>query len=136
MLDNGYDKNLASPAPSAPSGTLGILIPPSIMLVVMADRMSMSVGDLFLGALFPGILLGGLYIVYLAGGGFVQTRARVPAIADGADDPACGMGPDPWPWCRPRSLILAVLGSIFFGFATPTEAAGVGAAGALCCWLP
>ncbi|MFP6781254.1 MAG: TRAP transporter large permease subunit, partial [Gammaproteobacteria bacterium] len=59
MLDNGYDKALASGTVCA-VGTLGILIPPSIMLVLMADRMSMSVGDLFLGAVFPGALLGGL----------------------------------------------------------------------------
>ena len=64
MLENNYDKQLAAGTVCA-VGTLGILIPPSIMLVVMADRMAMSVGDLFLGALIPGALLGGLYIVYL-----------------------------------------------------------------------
>ena len=61
MLQQGYDKSLASGTVCA-VGTLGILIPPSIMLVLMADRMAMSVGDLFLGAVFPGALLGGLYV--------------------------------------------------------------------------
>ena len=64
MLKQGYDKSLASGTVCA-VGTLGILIPPSIMLVLMADRMAMSVGDLFLGAVFPGALLGGLYITYI-----------------------------------------------------------------------
>ncbi|MCH1549572.1 MAG: TRAP transporter large permease subunit, partial [Pseudomonadales bacterium] len=64
MLSNGYDKSLAAGTVCA-VGTLGILIPPSIMLVLMADRMAMSVGDLFLGAVFPGTLLAGLYILYI-----------------------------------------------------------------------
>mgnify|MGYP001326702478 CR=1 FL=1 len=64
MLQQGYDKSLATGTVCA-VGTLGILIPPSIMLVLMADRMAMSVGDLFLGAVFPGALLGGLYIFYI-----------------------------------------------------------------------
>ena len=64
MLENGYDKKLAAGTVCA-VGTLGILIPPSIMLVLMADRMAMSVGDLFLGAVFPGLLLSSLYIIYL-----------------------------------------------------------------------
>jgi tripartite ATP-independent transporter DctM subunit len=109
-------------------GTLGILIPPSIMLVVMADRMSMSVGDLFLGAVFPGVLLGGLYIVYLLGYAWLRPEVAPAATHDDFD----------WAAVRdlflailpPAFLILAVLGSIFFGIATPTEAAGVGAFGA------
>jgi tripartite ATP-independent transporter DctM subunit len=130
MLENGYDKSLAAGTVCA-VGTLGILIPPSIMLVVMADRMSMSVGDLFLGAVFPGALLGGLYIVYLLGYAWV-----CPAVA-----PAAEYDDFDWKAVRdlflailpPAFLILAVLGSIFFGIATPTEAAGVGAFGA--CFL-
>ena len=128
MLENRYDKRLAAGTVCA-VGTLGILIPPSIMLVVMADRMAMSVGDLFLGAVLPGMLLGGLYIGYLLAVG-VFRPARAPA-ADvepmdwrAAADLALAVVPA-------ALLILAVLGSIFFGLATPTEAAGVGAAGAL-----
>lgn len=128
MLENRYDKHLASGTVCA-VGTLGILIPPSIMLVVMADRMAMSVGDLFLGALFPGMLLGGLYVLYLLGVGWLRPE-RAPAVRG-----------EPMDWraawrlflavVPAALLILAVLGSIFFGLATPTEAAGVGAAGAL-----
>ncbi len=128
MMKQGYDTALAAGTVCA-VGTLGILIPPSIMLVLMADRMSMSVGDLFLGAVFPGVLLGGLYITYILVYGFLR-----PDRAPAADH-------DPVDWAAivalfkaiipPAFLILAVLGSIFFGLATPTEAAGVGAAGAL-----
>ena len=128
MLRNGYDSRLASGTVCA-VGTLGILIPPSIMLVVMADRMSMSVGDLFLGALVPGMLLGGLYIVYLLGVGWLKPGHAPAARVEPMDLPAA--------WrlllaiVPAGLLIVAVLGSIFFGLATPTEAAGVGAAGAL-----
>ena len=128
MLENKYDKNLAAGTVCA-VGTLGILIPPSIMLVVMADRMAMSVGDLFLGALFPGALLGGLYIIYLLLVGIFKPE-HVPAAKTQPVDLAAV-------WILFKAivpaafLILAVLGSIFFGFATPTEAAGVGAAGAM-----
>ncbi len=129
MLNQGYDKSLATGTVCA-VGTLGILIPPSIMLVLMADRMSMSVGDLFLGAVFPGMLLGGLYIAYLLAYGLLKPDGAPAAEHDAID------------WAAivdlfkailpPAFLILAVLGSIFLGVATPTEAAGVGAAGA---WL-
>jgi tripartite ATP-independent transporter DctM subunit len=128
MMKQGYDTAFAAGTVCA-VGTLGILIPPSIMLVLMADRMSMSVGDLFLGAVFPGVLLGGLYIAYILVFGFVKPQSAPAAEHDPVD------------WAvivelfkaiiPPGFLILAVLGSIFFGLATPTEAAGVGAAGAL-----
>ena len=128
MLQQGYDKSLASGTVCA-VGTLGILIPPSIMLVLMADRMAMSVGDLFLGAVFPGALLGGLYIAYILLVGWLQPHKA----------PAAEVEPFNWQAVvdlfkailPPAFLILAVLGSIFMGLATPTEAAGVGAAGAL-----
>jgi len=128
MLEQGYNKSLAAGTVCA-VGTLGILIPPSIMLVLMADRMAMSVGDLFLGAVFPGMLLGGLYIGYVLVYGMLKPT-HAPATPG-----------EPMDWqavadlfkaiIPPAFLILAVLGSIFFGLATPTEAAGVGAAGAV-----
>lgn len=128
MLREGYDKALAAGTVCA-VGTLGILIPPSIMLVLMADRMAMSVGDLFLGAVFPGMLLGGMYIGYLLAYGWLKPDAAPAGRQDPMDLAAVGalfraILP-------PAFLILAVLGSIFMGIATPTEAAGMGAAGAL-----
>jgi tripartite ATP-independent transporter DctM subunit len=90
----------------------------------------MSVGDLFLGALFPGLLLGGLYIAFLVVVGFLRPAAAPAAHTGGDIDLGVILG-----LLRailaPASLIIAVLGSIFFGLATPTEAAGVGAFGAL-----
>ena len=77
MLNQGYDKSLATGTVCA-VGTLGILIPPSIMLVLMADRMSLSVGDLFLGAVIPGALLGSLYILYILFTGWVHPE-KAPA---------------------------------------------------------
>ena len=64
MLGQGYDRSLAAGTVCG-SGTLGILIPPSIMLVIMADQLALSVGDLFMGAVFPGLILGTLYISYI-----------------------------------------------------------------------
>jgi tripartite ATP-independent transporter DctM subunit len=128
MLQQGYDRSLAAGTVAA-VGTLGILIPPSIMLVMMADRMAMSVGDLFLGAVFPGLLLGVLYILYLLFVGLVR-----PDKAPGGVYPPLDFGAvvDLFKAILPPAfLILSVLGSIFFGLATPTEAAGVGAFGAL-----
>jgi len=133
MLKEGYDSAFASGTICA-VGTLGILIPPSIMLVLMADRMSMSVGDLFLGAVFPGALLGGLYVLYILGYGWLKPDSAPAAQHDPVDWTAIvGLFKAIVP---PAFLILAVLGSIFLGLATPTEAAGVGAAGALLlAWL-
>jgi tripartite ATP-independent transporter DctM subunit len=110
-------------------GTLGILIPPSIMLVLMADRLAMPVGDLFLGALFPGVLLGALFVAYIIIYAWFRPEvAPVPADREKINlailiDVFFAVLP-------PAGLIITVLGSIFFGIATPTEAAGVGAFGA------
>ena len=132
MLKNGYSKPLAV-GTSCATGTLGILIPPSIMLVLMADRLATpeaSVGDLFLGAFFPGLLLGTLYVTYVLILAFVSpSSAPLPANRPNITprvivDTLVAVLPT-------AALILAVLGSIFFGLATPTEASGVGAAGAM-----
>ncbi|MBT5792847.1 MAG: TRAP transporter large permease subunit [Gammaproteobacteria bacterium] len=128
MMKEGYNTSLAAGTVCA-VGTLGILIPPSIMLVLMADRMAMSVGDLFLGAVFPGALLGGLYVTYILVYGFLKPEhapatKREPIDLKVVWELFMAIVPAAF-------LILAVLGSIFFGLATPTEAAGVGAAGAL-----
>ena len=129
MLKSGYRKDLAAGTVCA-VGTLGILIPPSIMLVLMADRLAMPVGDLFLGAMIPGLLLGFLYIIYLLLiSSLNKTVAPVPEDAESVSLAAIlGVFKAV---LAPFGLILAVLGSIFFGIATPTEAAGVGAFGAM-----
>ncbi|MBT7877872.1 MAG: TRAP transporter large permease subunit [Gammaproteobacteria bacterium] len=128
MMKEGYNTGFAAGTVCA-VGTLGILIPPSIMLVLMADRMAMSVGDLFLGAVFPGALLGGLYVTYILIYGLLKPDHAPAAKREPIDlkvvwELFIAIVPAAF-------LILAVLGSIFFGLATPTEAAGVGAAGAL-----
>ena len=129
MLKQGYAKPLAVGTVCA-SGTLGILIPPSIMLVMMADQLSLSVGDLFMGALLPGIILGILYIVYLLLIGFF-----CPEAAPLAKDRQKLEFKMVWSVLKTilpaGALIIAVLGSIFAGLATPTEASGIGAFGAI-----
>lgn len=129
MLKHGYRPELATGTVCA-VGTLGILIPPSIMLVLMADRLAMPVGDLFLGAMLPGLVLGTLYIVYLLVAS--RTGKNMVPVADDAEPVSVAAIVGVFrAVLAPVGLILAVLGSIFFGIATPTEAAGVGAFGAL-----
>jgi tripartite ATP-independent transporter DctM subunit len=125
MLNQGYNRRLAVGVVAA-SGTLGILIPPSIMLVVMGDQVGISVGDLFMGAFVPGFILAGLYMVYLV----IICLVR----PDNAPLPK-DMRPITWQVLKeamksiipPSLLVLSVLGSIFAGIATVTEASGVGA---------
>ncbi|MBU0463352.1 MAG: TRAP transporter large permease subunit [Proteobacteria bacterium] len=128
MINQGYSKTLAL-GTIASAGTLGILIPPSIMLVIMADQLGLSVGDLFMGAVIPGLLLGVLYILYILIFSFIKPSAA-PISKD--------RRPIEWRMIvdvfktilPPVILIIAVLGSIFAGITTPTEASGVGALGA------
>lgn len=130
MMQQKYSNELSSGTIAA-SGTLGILIPPSIMLVVMADLLARSVGNLFVAALLPGLMLSGMYFVYI----FTISRIK-PSIAPPLPS---DVGPESTgqlfllvvrSFVPPVFLIFLVLGSILFGWATPTEAAGVGAAGA------
>ena len=129
MLKYGYDKKLASGSICA-GGTLGILIPPSIMLVVMADQAALSVGKLFAGAIIPGLILSGLYISYI----LIRcwwTPEHGPALSMEERKAVSGKKLAVMTMkslVPPMILILGVLGSIFAGIATPTEAAGVGAA--------
>ncbi len=128
MMAQNYGKPIATGTIAA-SGTLGILIPPSIMLVIMSDQLAISLGDLFMGALFPGLLLGALYIVFIVVYGLINPKAmplpenREPVSMKIVGQVAMSVVP-------PMALILLVLGSIFFGLATPTEASGLGAMGA------
>ncbi|MCA8901894.1 MAG: TRAP transporter large permease subunit [Hyphomonas sp.] len=145
MLRQGYDARLATGTIAA-SGTLGQIIPPSIVLILLADAVSnaasqaslssggrplvVSVGDLFAGALIPGLVLVGFYLLWIAFNA-VTRPARCPAVTVDEDtapltarEVAFGLG-------APLALIFAVLGAILGGIAPPTEAAAIGAAGAV-----
>jgi len=144
MLRRGYDPRIATGTICA-AGTLGQIIPPSIVLVLLGDVMSsaysqaqlaqgvfapdtVSVGDLFVGALLPGLMLVSLYILYIVAVAILRPAA-MPAYPQDVERPnvlslVLALLP-------PFVLIVAVLGSIIGGFATPTEAAGVGAVGAV-----
>ncbi|MBO9469290.1 TRAP transporter large permease subunit [Endozoicomonas sp. G2_2] len=130
MLKYNYDKGLASGTVAA-SGTLGQIVPPSIVLIILGDQMQVSVGDLFLGAFIPGVMLSGLFVLWIV---YVALRhpERAPALPASERDISRGrlllrvlgtMAP-------PLALILIVLGTIFAGIATPTEAGAMGALGA------
>ncbi|MBS3804377.1 MAG: TRAP transporter large permease subunit [Oleiphilaceae bacterium] len=132
MMQANYNKSLAV-GTACSVGTLGILVPPSIMLVLMSDRLgtsAASVGKLFMGALIPGIMLGMMYILYIIIAAWIK-KDLAPAPTNR----------ETMTWrvwlevlvavVPPMALIVAVLGSIFFGIATTTEASAVGAAGAM-----
>ena len=127
MLSRGYSKEIATGACCA-GGTLGILIPPSIMIILYGPMASISVGKLFMAAFIPGFTLSALYCTYIAIRCFFRPN----------EAPALPPSERALPWSKkvnmlltsmipPIFLILAVLGSIFFGIASPTEAAAVGA---------
>lgn len=129
MFQAGYDRRFALGTVGA-TGCLGILIPPSIMLVVMGDQLRLPVGDLFLAAIVPGFLLAALYAAYIVVFAIVKP-AGAPAIPKGEGGSVGKLALEmAKSLLAPMALILAVLGSIFLGIASPTEASGVGAAGA------
>lgn len=131
MLERRYDTALSTGTIAA-SGTLGILIPPSIMLVIMADLLAKSVGNLFVAALFPGLLLAALYGVYILVVCSIDKRMAPTLDADiGPRDAGELVVLVVKSFVPPVALVLLVLGSILGGWATPTEAAGVGGLGAL-----
>ena len=131
MLRYGYSKPLATGVIAA-SGTLGQVIPPSIVLIVLADQLGVSVGDLFIGSLIPGLTLSGMYILYVILNAIFNPKAA-PAL------PPEERTLKGWALFKevmlvmmpPLALILVVLGSIFAGWATPTEAGAFGAVGAM-----
>jgi tripartite ATP-independent transporter DctM subunit len=131
MLRRGYQKELATGTVSA-SGTLGQIIPPSIVLVLIGDIVGVSVGELFMGAVLPGLLLVGLFIVYIMIVAFLRPGVA-PAISK---EELAEIGPRRLlirvgkALVPPLFLMVAVLGSIFAGIASPTEAAAIGAVGA------
>ena len=131
MLERGYQKEL-SVGTIASSGTLGILIPPSIMLVIMGDLMSVSVGTLFTSAILPGLILSGIYIIYIGILASLRPEVAPPLAVDvGPKDSAEFLRMILRSFLPPAFLILVVLGSIFGGLATPTEAGGAGSVGAI-----
>ncbi len=147
MLKHGYDPKISTGLICA-SGTLGQIIPPSIVLVLLGDVLSnayqqaqldmgifspetISVGDLFIGALIPGLLLVTLYIIYITGVAFFNKEAMPAAIKHNENHDSQLLHDVIKTLLPPLVLILAVLGSIIGGLATPTEAAAIGAVGAM-----
>ncbi len=131
MLRYGYSHELSAGVITA-SGTLGQIIPPSVVLVVLADQLGISVGDLFIGALVPGLILASLYALYSLGVALVSPE-KAPSLPK-SERTTKGLALArrvAFVMLPPLALILIVLGSIFAGVATPTEAGALGALGAV-----
>ena len=130
MLRAGYDKSLAA-GTICGAGTLGQIIPPSIILIILGDVLGLPVGDLFQAALGPGLVLIGLYLVYVLGMAWWKPDVA-PAVPASDQDTLAAY----WSALRaiipPLALIIVVLGSIFSGIATPTESSALGGIGAVC----
>jgi tripartite ATP-independent transporter DctM subunit len=132
LIKRGYDKSIAAGAICA-SGTLGQIIPPSLILILLSDIMQLSVGTLFAAAVGPGMLLAAVYIIYLLVRGWMNPALMPPIPQDERDAVSRG---ELWKrfWkvvVPPILLVVAVLGSIVGGIAAPTEAASMGAVGAM-----
>ncbi len=136
LLAAGYNKELAL-GTVASAGTLGILIPPAIMLVVMAEMLAMSAGALFAAAVMPGLLLSGLYLLYILAIAIIKPD-WAPKIPEGyGPQTRAAFWKEMWHGLAPMTfLMVLVLGSIFAGWATATESAGIGVLGSLfIAWL-
>jgi len=131
MLRYGYDRRLASGVIAA-SGTLAQIIPPSLVLIVLADQLGRSVGDMYAGAILPGLVLTGMYALYVFGTSLIYPKS-VPALPPEART-LRGLKllrRVVFVLIPPLALIFLVLGTIFLGVATPTEGGAMGATGAL-----
>ena len=126
MINAGYNKSLASGTIAA-SGTLGQIIPPSIILIVLGDVMSVSVGDLFMGAVLPGLTLVSLYITYILIRAYLKPN-DAPAMQSDENITLFDLLKAIIP---PLLLMVSVLGSIFAGIASPTESAAFGVVGGI-----
>lgn len=126
MLKAGYDKGLASGTVAA-SGTLGQIIPPSIILIILGDVMNVSVGELFMGAVLPGVVLVGLYTLYI----LIRSHLNPNDAPVAKDIKDVSIKEIVISIIPPLLLMVAVLGSIFAGIASPTESAAFGALGAI-----
>src|SRR6059036_1791829 len=131
MLRYGYDRRLASGVIAA-SGTLAQIIPPSLVLIVLADQLGRSVGDMYAGAIFPGLVLTALYAIYVFGVTLIYPKSA-PALPPEARTlrGAKLLARVLLVLIPPLALIFLVLGTIFLGVATPTEGGAMGAVGAL-----
>lgn len=130
MMKYAYRKDLIAGTICA-GGSLGTIIPPSVVVVVLGPIADVSVGDLMIGMVFPGLILAALYLLYIFGLCVVRPDAG-PVIPPDPDEPPLGtkLRTTARALVPPLLMIVAVLGSIMAGFAAPTEAAGLGAAGA------
>jgi len=131
MMKYAYDKGLISGTICA-GGSLGTIIPPSVVVVVLGPVADVSVGDLFVGMIFPGLLMALLYLVYILARCTIDPKAG-PRLPRHPDEPNLGekLRVTVTALVPPVLMIFAVLGSIMFGWAAPTEAAGLGAFGAI-----
>src|SRR4249920_68838 len=131
MIKTGYDAKLSAGAITA-GGTLGILIPPSVMLIVMGPVLGVSVADLYSAAFGPGFLLAGIYMIYLIGRSFINPKLGPPVPKEDRVTDIGAIMKEVAVGVLPLFLLIgATLGSILAGLATPTEAAGIGALGAM-----
>ena len=131
MLRYGYNKELATGVIAA-SGTLGQIIPPSIVLVVLGDQLGISVGDLFIGALIPGLLMTGVFALHVLIVAYLKPEVAPALPAEVRDIHGKSLVKRVFgAMLPPLVLILLVLGSIFFGITSPTEAGAVGSVGAM-----
>ncbi len=131
MLRYGYNRELATGVIAA-SGTLGQIIPPSVVLVVLGDQLGVSVGDLFIGALIPGLMIAGSFAIHVIIVAWLKPDAAPALPQEIREREAKNLGKRMIKvMIPPLILILLVLGSIFFGIATPTEAGAVGCVGAM-----
>ncbi len=131
MMRYRYSPELATGVITA-AGTLGQIIPPSVVLVVLADQLGVSVGDLFVGSLIPGVMLAGLYAVFVAAAAIAKPELAPALPAEERDEAREGLIKQAMlVMVPPLVLIFLVLGSIFAGVATPTEAGALGAVGAM-----
>lgn len=131
MLKYKYDKELSTGTICA-SGTLGQIIPPSIVLIILGDVFQVPVGDLFIAAVWPGLALVGAYILYIVVYSFIKVEAAPPIVLDENSGTKLKQVINAIQTILPPLiLIILVLGSIFSGIATPTESAAVGGIGAI-----
>ncbi len=129
MLKYGYSKKLSTGTICA-AGTLGQIIPPSIVLIILGDVFQLPVGDLFKVALMPGLVLVGCYILYILIISYLKPEVA-PAIVLQGDNKKGSIKNALFAILPPMTLIILVLGSIFAGVATPTESASIGALGSM-----